>query len=318
MTNFKIGVVGFGYWGKNQARVFKELGALKGIYEKNPDLIEDHENEYFFFDTLEAMLKEVDGVVICTPAETHFEIACTALEKSVDILVEKPIAMNLSQVKKIIEIEKRKKRIVMVGHQLHFHPAIKKMKELIKDGEIGDIKWIYSNRLNLGKIRPYENVLWSFAPHDISLILEFINDEIESIDVQATKILNNNIEDTTLTLLNFKKNIKAHIFVSWIHPFKEQRFVIVGSNGSLVFSDTEEVNKLKLFKTTILNDGNIEKHSLTNIELASLEPLKEQAEYFLECIEKRKINLNDSQHAYNVVSVLEESTKRIKEKSNNG
>ncbi len=318
MTNFKIGVVGFGYWGKNQARVFKELGTLEGIYETNQDLIKDHKNEYFFFNTLEAMLKEVDGVIICTPAETHFEIACTALEENVDILVEKPIAMNLSQVKNIIEIEKRKQRIVMVGHQLHFHPAIKKMKELIKDGEIGDIKWIYSNRLNLGKIRPYENVLWSFAPHDISLILEFINDEIKSIDVQATKILNNNIEDTTLTLLNFKNNVKTHIFVSWIHPFKEQRFVIVGSNGSLVFSDTEEINKLKLFKTSISKDGNIEKHALTNIELPSLEPLKEQAKYFLECIENRKINLNDSQHAYNVVSVLEESTKKIKEKSNNG
>ena len=101
MTNFKIGVVGFGYWGKNQARVFNELGTLKGIYEKNPNLIEDNENEYFFFDTLEAMLKEVDGVIICTPAETHFEIACTALEESVDILVEKPIAMNLSQLKKL-------------------------------------------------------------------------------------------------------------------------------------------------------------------------------------------------------------------------
>jgi len=318
MTKSKIGVIGFGYWGKNQARVFKELGTLQGVFETNHDQIENHIDDYFFFESQESLLKEVDGVVICTPAETHFEIACMALENGVDILVEKPIAMNLLQVKKIIEIEKRKKRIVMVGHQLHFHQAIIKMKELINSGEIGDIKWIYSNRLNLGKIRPYENVLWSFAPHDISLILEFVNKEILSIDVQATKILNDHIEDTTLTLINFKNNIQAHIFVSWIHPFKEQRFVVVGSKGSLVFSDTEEVNKLNLYKTSILEDGNIEQHTSKNIKIPSLEPLKEQAKYFLDCIENREINLNNSKHAYNVVSVLEESTKKIKEKYKNG
>ena len=132
--------------------------------------------------------------------------------------------------------------MVLVGHQLHFHPAVLKMKELVKEGQIGKLKYVYSNRLNLGKIRPNENVLWSFAPHDISLILEFVNSQIKDISIQSKKVLNNKIEDTTLTLINFENGVKGHIFLSWIHPFKEQRFTLVGTNGSLVFSDTEEKN----------------------------------------------------------------------------
>ena len=166
--------------------------------------------------------------------------------------------------------------------------------------------------LNLGKIRPYENVLWSFAPHDISLILDFVNSEITNLEIQATKILNNKIEDTTLSLMTFKNNTKAHVFVSWIHPFKEQRFVVVGSKGSLVFSDTEEnQKKLRLFSTSISNTGKIEKHNSKNIKVGSAEPLKEQAKYFLKSMESRKIQVNNSKHALDVVSVLENSTKLI-------
>ena len=311
MVDGKVGIVGFGYWGKNQARVFHELNSLSGIYEENLQNIKKN-SSYNFFDSLDQLLNESDGIVICTPAETHYEIALKALKNGVDVLVEKPIALNTKEVKKIIEIEKSNRAIVMVGHQLHFHPAVVKMKEIIKDGKIGKIKWIYSNRLNLGKIRPYENVLWSFAPHDISLILDFVNSEIINLEIQATKILNNKIEDTTLSLMTFKNNTKAHVFVSWIHPFKEQRFVVVGSKGSLVFSDTEEnQKKLRLFSTSISNTGRIEKHNSKNIKVAAAEPLKEQAKYFLKCMESRKIQINNSKHALDVVSVLENSTKLI-------
>lgn len=311
MGDTKVGIVGFGYWGKNQARVFNELNSLVGVFEENPKNV-NTSSGYKFFNSLEEMLESVDGVVICTPANTHFEIAVKALNKGVDILVEKPIALNTKEVKKIIEIEKRNKSIVMVGHQLHFHPAITKMKDIIKSGKIGKIKWIYSNRLNLGKIRPYENVLWSFAPHDISLILDFVNSEVKKLDIQATKILNNKVEDTTLSLLTFKNKMKAHVFVSWIHPFKEQRFVIVGSKGSLVFSDTEEIDKkLRFYTTTITNTGEIKKHNSKNIKISSNEPLKEQAIYFLNCMKSRKIKINNSKHALDVVSVLEKSTKLI-------
>ena len=312
MKNSKVGVIGFGYWGKNQARVFNELGSLSGVYEENQNEIEDHKDKYNFFSSFEELLLNSDGVVICTPADTHFEIASTALDNKKDILVEKPIAMNTAEVKELMEKEDLNKNIIMVGHQLHFHPAIVKLKEILSKNEIGKVEWIYSNRLNMGKIRPYENVLWSFAPHDISLILDIMNEKIENIEIQASKVLNNNIEDTSLTMLNFKNEKKAHIFVSWIHPFKEQRFVVVGKKGSLVFSDTEKNEKLKLYKTNILDNGHIDSHSFENIKLNNDEPLKEQAKYFLESIKNRNISINNSIHALEVVSILEKCTNSLK------
>ncbi len=315
MKNTKIGVIGFGYWGKNQARVFDELDSLSGVYEKNRDEILNHKGKYNFFSSYEDLLLNSDAVVICTPAETHFEIALTSLDAGKDILVEKPIAMNTLEVKELIKKESENKSIIMVGHQLHFHPAIVKLKELLRKNEIGEVEWIYSNRLNMGKIRPYENVLWSFAPHDVSLILDIMNEQIENIEIQGSKILNDNIEDTSLTMLNFSNEKKAHIFVSWIHPFKEQRFIVVGKNGSLVFSDTEKDEKLKLYKTKILDNGQIDSHSFQNIDLNDSEPLKEQAKYFLESIKNRNIDINNSGHAYDVVSVLEECTKSLKGKN---
>ena len=222
--------------------------------------------------------------------------------------------MKISDVLALQKLEKESKKLIVVGHQLHFHPAIIKMQELIDQGAIGKLKWIYSNRLNMGKIRPNENVLWSFAPHDLSLILKFIKSEVSNLSVQASKILNNKIEDTTLTLLDFKNGQKAHVFVSWIHPFKEQRFVLVGDKGSMVFSDSKKSNKLELYKTIIQKDGSISSHDMENINYIDKEPLKEQALYFIECIKSRKVDVNNSTDALKVTRILEESSKIIKRK----
>ena len=307
MRKPKVGVVGYGYWGKNQARVFNELGVLEGVFDTKSSL--KNNNTYKFYESLEELIEAVDGVVICTPAETHFEIAKKALKK-VDVLVEKPLALKSSQVKSLMKIESSNKKLIMVGHQLHFHSAVLKMKELINSGEIGNIKWVYSNRLNMGKIRPYENVLWSFAPHDISLMLDFVNSEIIKTEVQGMKIINSKIEDTSLSLFEFKNRVKSHIFVSWIHPFKEQRFIIVGNKGSIVFSDTDE-DKLKIYRTEISKSGDINKHSFRKVKISNKEPLKTQAEYFLSGIKKRKIEINNSDHALKVVAVLEECSTKM-------
>lgn len=316
MKKSRVGIVGFGYWGKNQARVFNQLNSLEGVFEQDKDIVENSDSKYKFFSSYDEMLSSVDAIVICTPANTHFNIASIALDSGKDILVEKPIAMSTFEVNELIKKEKKNKCLIMVGHQLHFHPAIIKLKELLLNDEIGEVEWIYSNRLNMGKIRPYENVLWSFAPHDISLILSIMNEKIQSIMIQASKIINKNNEDTSLTLLNFQNEKKAHIFVSWIHPFKEQRFVVVGKKGSIVFSDTVEDEKLKLYKTNILNDLKIDTHTYRNLKLSKEEPLKEQAKYFLEAINNRNVQINNSSHAYDVVSVLESCTKILKELKN--
>ena len=312
MSEIKIGVVGYGNWGKNHVRVLSELNHLGGVYDnlissgKSNDKIK-------FYDSLDDLIDNVDALIISSPATTHFKIAKKALE-TLDVLIEKPIAMKISDVLTLQKLEKETKNLIVVGHQLHFHPAIIKMQELINQGVIGKLKWIYSNRLNMGKIRPNENVLWSFAPHDLSLILKFIKSEVSNLSVQASKILNNKIEDTTLTLLDFKNGQKAHVFVSWIHPFKEQMFVLVGDKGSMVFSDSKTSNKLELYKTIIQKDGSISSHDMENINYIDKEPLKEQALYFIECIKSRKVDVNNSTDALKVTRILEESSKIIKRK----
>jgi UDP-2-acetamido-3-amino-2,3-dideoxy-glucuronate N-acetyltransferase len=312
MSEIKIGVVGYGNWGKNHVRVLSELNHLGGVYD---NLISSKKSngKIKFYDSLDDLIDNVDGLIISSPATTHFKIARKAL-KTLDVLIEKPIAMKISDVLALQKLEKESKKLIVVGHQLHFHPAIIKMQELINQGAIGKLKWIYSNRLNMGKIRPNENVLWSFAPHDLSLILKFIKSEVSNLSVQASKILNNKIEDTTLTLLDFKNGQKAHVFVSWIHPFKEQRFVLVGDKGSMVFSDSKKSNKLELYKTIIQKDGSISSHDMENINYIDKEPLKEQALYFIECIKSRKVDVNNSTDALKVTRILEESSKIIKRK----
>ena len=191
-----------------------------------------------------------------------------------------------------------------------------KMEDLTKQGEIGNLKCINSNRLNMGKIRPNENVLWSFAPHDLSLILKFIKSEVINLSVQASKILNNKIEDTTLSLLDFKNGQKAHVFVSWLHPFKEQRFVIVGDKGAIVFSDSKQSDKLELYKTKINKDGVVSSHDMQSIKYIEKEPLKQQAIYFIKCIKSRKVEINNSTDALNITKILEDSTKLINMNNN--
>lgn len=309
MSQLKIGVVGYGNWGKNHVRVLTELNLLGGVYDKAFSKNKST-NQIKFYESLDELIDNVQALIISSPANTHFEIAKKAIKK-VDVLIEKPVAMKTSDVLSLQKLEKKYKNLIVVGHQLHFHPAIVKMQQLIKNGEIGKLKWIYSNRLNMGKIRPNENVLWSFAPHDLSLIFKFITSEVTSLSVQASKILNNKIEDTTLSLLDFKNGQKAHVFVSWIHPFKEQRFVVVGNEGSLVFSDSKKSNKLQQYKTKIQKNGFISSHDMKNISYVDREPLKEQALYFIECIKKRKVTINNSEDALKVTKILEKSSKII-------
>ena len=207
----------------------------------------------------------------------------------------------------------------MVGHQLHFHPAIMKMQEIIKNKEIGNIKWIYSNRLNMGRLRVNENVLWSFAPHDISLMNSFAKSDIKDISIQGTDILKKNNEDATLSLYQYKNGINAHIFASWFHPFKEQRFIVVGTEGTLSFSDSDDKDKLKIYKTTITNFPNIDSHKDYIVKYEDSEPLKNQANYFIEIIKAKnsKTYINSIYEAFKVMDVLDQSSKLLSKQRSN-
>ena len=191
------------------------------------------------FPTLDEALKaEFDGFTVATPAHTHFDLAARILRAGFSAMVEKPLALNANEAIALKDIADTAGQQLMVGHLMLFHPAIVKIKALIDSGKIGRVQYIYSNRINLGTVRTEENILWSFAPHDISMILDLLGDGIESITATGHCFLNHDIPDVTTTHLNFSNGQAAHIFVSWLHPFKEHRFVVVGSEGMVSFQDS--------------------------------------------------------------------------------
>src|SRR5689334_968163 len=248
----KIACVGAGYWGQNLIRNFYELKALGLICDADPARLKEFSALYRGIevaDSIDAALEDarVSGVAIATPAETHDPLVRRALLAGKDVFVEKPLCLSAAEGAKLIELAAEQKRILMVGHLLWYHPAILKLKRLVDDGALGRIRYIYSNRLNLGKIRREENILWSFAPHDISVILGLANELPHHVEAQGGSYLHADIADVTVSTLAFPSGVRAHIFVSWLHPFKEQKLVVVGDKKMAVFNDLEETNKLVLY-----------------------------------------------------------------------
>ncbi|MCD4696119.1 MAG: Gfo/Idh/MocA family oxidoreductase, partial [Bacteroidales bacterium] len=229
MSIKQIGLIGAGAWGKNHLRNLYNLGVLNTVLETSETISKQRKNDFpdtNYVSELEPFLNipKIKGVVIAAPAELHYELTKKCLLAGKDVLVEKPLALNVEQGEELVKIAKENKRILMVGHILQYHSAVIKLKEMIDNGELGKIRYIYSNRLNIGKLRTEENVLWSFAPHDISLIVMFMDGEEPSkVEAHGGSYINSNIYDTTMTTVEFKNGVRGHVFVSWLHPFKEQK-----------------------------------------------------------------------------------------------
>ena len=257
MTGRNIAVIGAGYWGKNLVRNFHQLGVLKTICDEAQSIriqMSELYPETKVTDSIESVLSDgnIEGVVIASPAVTHYEITTKALLANKHVFVEKPLSLTYGDGEKLVQLAAANDKVLFVGHVLHYHPAVIRLKEMINSGEIGRVQYIYSRRLSLGKIRREENILWSFAPHDISIILSLTGEPPSYVDCIGNNFLNAQIPDVTMTNLKFPSGTGAHIFVSWLNPFKEQRLVIVGDRGMIVFDDTEPVDKkLVLYPHTI-------------------------------------------------------------------
>jgi len=307
----KICVVGAGNWGHNHIHTLNGLNCLGGVVDPRKELHKEIKEEYpqtKFFDSLgAAMSKGFDGFILATPAETHFEIGMELIENSFPLLIEKPLTLNLKDAEKLIHKAEEKNVNVMVGHLLLFHPAIKKIKSLIEEGKIGKLQYIYSNRLNLGTIRVHENVFWSFAPHDISILNYFTNSLPININTFGGAFIHPHNHDTTITYLEYPENIKTHIFVSWLHPFKEHRIVLIGSKGMISFEDSSK-NKDILFyeKGVDWADGvPVAKSGPTeNIHYEPKMPLEEEIKYFIENLDK-SFTISDGKSGLEVVKILE-------------
>src|SRR5215471_175870 len=317
----QVAVIGCGYWGKNLVRNFFELGALRTICDANPAVLDEARSKYdaTMVMDIDAVLAdpEVDAVVIAAPAAQHYDLARRSLAANKDVYVEKPLALHAGEGRKLTALASAQKNILMVGHILQYHPAVLTLKQLIREGELGQIQYISSSRLNLGKLRTEENILWSFAPHDISAILYLLDESPVRVSAHGGSYLNPQVFDTTLTTCEFRSGVKAHIFVSWLHPFKEQRLAIVGSKKMAVFDDVEPERKLTLYSHRIdwLNRVPVARRDNGQVvPLPRQEPLRRECEHFLECIHTRQTPRTDGESGVQVLEVLEACEHSLREK----
>ena len=307
-----IAVIGNGYWGKNLVRNFHALGVLKVVCDMRPEALEEAHAQYGVRTCYlpEALLGDPDihAVAIAAPAAQHYELAKASLEAGKDVYVEKPLALRVEEGQELVELARAGGRILMVGHILQYHPAVLKLKELIRAGELGRLQYIYSSRLNLGKLRTEENILWSFAPHDISAILYLLGETPVRVNATGGSYIDQKIFDTTLTTCEFQSGVMAHIFVSWLHPFKEQKLVIVGSKKMAVFDDVQKDQKLVIYSHRIdwLNRAPVaHRDGGEVVELAPAEPLRKECEHFLESVITRHSPRTDGSSGVDVLRVLD-------------
>ncbi len=309
-------LVGAGYWGKNLARNFNALGALHTICDSSPDRLAAYGAEYG------AVVKERDfkkvlknpalrKVVVSTPAASHYEVAKACLQAGKDVFVEKPLCVVLGEAEELVSLAEAKGRVLMVGHLLQYHPCIDRLRALLSQGDLGKLCYISSNRLNLGKIRNEENALWSFAPHDISVILALANNQMpEQVRCAGGAFLNTGVADTTMTTLRFPGGVRAHVYVSWLNPFKEQKLTVVGSAGMAVFDDTKPwTEKLVLYRDYLRwKDGQLptpNKIAGEWVVVPEAEPLREECRHFLERCQDRRTPRTDGGEGLRVLRVLE-------------
>ena len=309
----QIALVGCGYWGKNLCRNFHALGALAAVVDATENgqatartLAPDAQ----ITNSLDEVLRndQIQGIALATPAETHAELAIQAMRAGKDVFVEKPMALSISDAEAMQKVAHETGRILMVGHLLEYHPAVLKLRELIDSGELGKINYVYSNRLNFGKVRTEENVLWSFAPHDVAVILRLLGQSPIDISASGGAYLTKGIADVTVSNLRFSDDSRAHIFVSWLHPYKEQRLVVIGDQKMAIFNDVNPMGeKLCVYPQSVEFDGTLpilKKEDAEFIEHANTEPLRQECAHFLECMKSRNKPLTDAQSGIEVLKVL--------------
>ena len=311
----RICVVGAGRWGTNHIKTLKGLGALAGIVESRENRREELKTLFpdvtLYHSVRDVPLDEYDGFTVATPAETHFEVGSYLLEHGKHVLIEKPIALNTKEAGALKALADKHKVNLMVGHVLLFHPAIIKIKEMIDSGKIGKLEYIYSNRLNLGTVRTEENILWSFAPHDISIFEYFIGSNPTEVVSRGGAFLQPGIHDTTMTTLTYPDNVVGHIFVSWLHPFKEHRMVMIGSKGMISFEDSSAEKDILFYEKGIdwIQGEPIKRDGPTEvIPYDQGFPLTNEIQYFIDHLDGSKLEIADGQNAFDVLEVLEKAT----------
>ncbi|MFZ4662847.1 MAG: Gfo/Idh/MocA family protein [Caldilineaceae bacterium] len=316
-TQKNIAVIGCGYWGKNLVRNFADLGALQTVCDATVTgraTAAQLAPTATIVATLDEALADpqIAGVVIATPAETHYAVVRQALEQGKDVFVEKPLALTVDKGAHLVRLAHQRQRILLVGHVLEYHPAITQLRRLIAGGDLGKVQYIYSNRLNLGKIRTEENILWSFAPHDVAVILRLMGSLPFQVVACGGNYIQPNIADVTVTNLLFDNGVRAHIHVSWLHPFKEQRLVVIGSKKMASFDDVAKELVLYDQRVDLKEHGPIPvKGAGELVPFAAAEPLRLECEAFLHAIHTRHPPITDGESGLRTLKVLQAAQRSL-------
>ncbi len=328
MRKLLIGQIGVGYWGPNLLRnlISNNNCTLKVVADKSKDRLEYVKNNYdnisVTLDPMDVLTDEtIDAVIISTPVKTHYDLAMKALSRGKHVLVEKPMATTSEEVRKIDELSRKQKLIAMVGHTFLFNPAVRYIKDIIDSKELGDIRYIYCQRLNLGRIRDDVDALWNLAPHDISIIQYWLDDpDPLNVTKKGMDYVQNNIDDVSFMTIQYQNKVMAHIHVSWLDPNKTRKITVVGSKKMVVYDDIID-DKIKIYdkgidKVAVLGQ-NMDFDKQTNYvfnqrsgdvyipELSWSEPLRLEISHFIDCILKGEKCLTDANHARKVVKILE-------------
>ncbi len=310
----RVALLGFGHWGRNLGRVLAAENALCAIADPSPDRLHEAARAH---PTVAATLDwqgvladaTIDACVIAAPAGRHFELARSAMAAGKDVLVEKPLALTAAEGEQLVEIAGRHDRILMVGHVLEYHPGIEQLRELVRAGELGRVRYAYSNRLNHGRIRTEESALWSFAPHDVHVLLSLLGEEPVEVSCQGGGYLDHKVADVTMSTMRFASGVRGHIFVSWLHPFHEQKLVVVGERSMAVFDDLQpHGGKLRLFPHRVDWIERVPvavKAESHTIEIAEAEPLAVECRHFLDCVATRRTPRTGGANGVAVLRVLE-------------
>jgi len=327
-SRLRLGLVGYGYWGPNLARNFHQLpdAWLVACADADAARLNEAARLYSLQQTA-ADPRELfdnptlDALVIATPARSHFELVSQALNAGKHVLVEKPLALTSADARALTDLARKNKRVLMVGHTFEYNPAVWKIQELLDAGALGELYYVYANRVNLGRVQTDINALWSIAPHDVSILLALLKTMPQSVAAHGATYLHQGIEDVVFALLNFPNNIVAHIHASWLDPSKTRQMTFVGSEKMIVYDDVDPEAKIKIYDKGVYKRGDafgefqmrVRSGDLYIPKIDLTEPLKYECAHFLECIRENKTPRTDGENGLRVVRVLEAAQKSLKE-----
>ncbi len=325
MSRLRVGVIGAGTWGRNHVRTAMNSSEadLVGVCETNPDTRAKLAREYpavDFTDSIGKLLQKVEAVIVATPAKTHAEIGAMAVEAGVPALIEKPFALTVADAERLAELSERKGIPLLVGHLLEYHPVVERLRTLVTEGSLGDLYYLYAQRVNLGQIRPDENALWSFGPHDVSVALFLLGQEPCSVTAQGHSYLQKGIEDVVFLNMTFATGVMAHVQMSWLDPHKERRLTVVGSKQMAVFDDMVPREKLRIYDKGVNRPPEYRSYgeSLTIREgdifiprLPNVEPLTVQFQHFVAVARGQERPRADKADGVRVIRVLDAATRSL-------